>query len=97
MFIVGSSIVQDILYEGLAEEKVVALLVLGCFGGSVGGLRRATHYLVDDALFSILLCADSADIDADDEVVVIVVVRIICKYLAEVLSLDVFLHSVLHF
>ena len=71
MFIVGSSIVQDILYEGLAEEKVVALLVLGCFGGSVGGLRRATHYLVDDALFSILLGAESADIDADDEVVVI--------------------------
>jgi len=97
VLIVGSGIVQDILYESLAEEKVVALLMLGCFGGSVGGLRRATHYLVDDALFSILLGTESANIDTDDEVVVIVLVRIVCKYLTKVLSLDIFLHSILHF
>ena len=63
----------------------------------VGPLRNGAKNLIDDAFLSELLGSDGADVDAGDEVVEVVVVRVVGEYLAEVLALDVLLHSVLHF
>ena len=63
----------------------------------MGGLWNGSSDLVDDSFVSILFGSDCADVDADDEVVKIIVVGVVLKDLTQVLGLNVLLHSLLHF